>query len=281
MNDIRLIALDMDGTLLGSDHATIPPRNIEALRKAHAMGVKVAIASGRCWTLIQEYMDALGVVDYGITSNGGYVLDPASGETLVKFPMDPDQCIAIVDVMRKWGLAYELYIDGQNYVQADEMDGAELFTLSDEFLTMYRRQVQIVPDMKQIIAGRLPEKFDIFYVPPEHKAAIMDDIRKTGPVTFAAGMDTSLELTAVGVDKGRALSALAEKLGLGAENVMACGDANNDLEMLSWAYWSFAMANGTPEAKAAARFETAENFRAGVGLAVEKYVIKGEPPAEG
>lgn len=187
--------------------------------------------------------------------------------------MKNTQVLAIIDILRKWGLTYELYIDGQNYVQADEMDGAELFTLSKEFLSMYRRQVQIVPDMKLFAQNRLAEKFDVFYVPPQLRQTIMDEIAATGPVTFAAGMETCLELTAPAVDKGRALSALAQQLGLGPENVMACGDANNDLEMLSWAYWSVAMGNGTPEAKAAARFQTAENFNAGVARAVKRFVL--------
>lgn len=273
MNDIRLIALDMDGTLLDADHATIPARNKEVLRRAHEKGVRIAIASGRSWTLFKEYAEELGVVDFGITANGGFCLDTATNETLVKFPMDTQQCLAIIDVLRKWGLFYELYVDGQNYMQADELDGAEQYSLSEEFLTMFRRQVQVVPDMKAFVSTVEPEKFDIFYVPPQHKEAILAEILATGPVTFSGGMDTNLELTAIGVDKGRALAEMAAKLGMTAENVMAFGDANNDLEMLSWAWWSFAMANGTLEAKAAARFETGPNYESGVGQAVEKYVL--------
>lgn len=279
MNDIRLIALDMDGTLLDADHATIPPRNKEALRKAHDAGVKIAIASGRSWTLVEEYARELGTVDFGITANGGYCLDSVTGQTLVKFPMDTRQCLAIIDVLRKWGLFYELYVDGQNYMQADELNGAEQYSLSQEFLTMFRRQVQVVPDMKAFVETVQPEKFDIFYVPPQHKEVVMAEIAATGAVTFSGGMDTNLELTAAGVDKGRALAEMAKKLGMTAENVMACGDANNDLEMLAWAGWSFAMGNGTPEAKAAARFEAPPNYEAGVGQAVEQYVLAQAPEA--
>ena len=83
-----------------------------------------------------------------------------------------------------------------------------------------------------------------------------------------------MELAAGGVNKGTALQALAAHLGLGPEQVMAFGDAGNDLEMLSWAGWSFAMDNASPQAKAAAKYRTAANTEAGVGQAVEKYVLE-------
>ena len=76
------------------------------------------------------------------------------------------------------------------------------------------------------------------------------------------------------MSKGAALQALCAKLDLGPGEVMAFGDAGNDLEMLSWAGWSFAMENGTDEAKAAARYLAPANVDAGVGRMVEKYVLE-------
>lgn len=82
-----------------------------------------------------------------------------------------------------------------------------------------------------------------------------------------------MELTATGVNKGSAVQALCAKLGLGPEQVMAFGDAGNDLELLRWAGWSFAMDNGSDEAKAAARYTTGTNREGGVGMAVEQYLL--------
>ena len=83
-----------------------------------------------------------------------------------------------------------------------------------------------------------------------------------------------MELNAPGVHKGRALAALAQRLGLTADQVMAFGDADNDLEMLEYARWSFAMGNAAPEAKAAAKHVTGANDEGGVAMAVEEYVLK-------
>ena len=84
MTDIRLICLDMDGTLLDDDHATVPARNIRALRAASEQGAAVAIASGRGWSLLREVADQVEVVRYAVLSNGAAVLDVATGEWLYR-----------------------------------------------------------------------------------------------------------------------------------------------------------------------------------------------------
>lgn len=269
--DIRLIALDLDGTLLDADHATIPPRNLRALRAAAERGVKIAIASGRSWSLVEDTAQALGCVHYGITANGALVLDAADQSPLVKFPMDPHQCVEVIRVLRENGLYYELYVDGKNYMQTDQLEGARQYCLSDAFYEMFRRRVNLRPDMAAFAAGTVPEKFDIFYVDAHKRDQVVDALLATGPLEVTGALQTNLELTAQGVNKGRALAALADQLGLTAAQVMAFGDADNDLEMLAWAQWSFAMANGTDQAKAAAHFHTGRNDEGGVGMAVEKY----------
>lgn len=269
--DIRLIALDMDGTLLASDHATIPERNLNALRAAAAKGVKIAIATGRSWSLVRETAAQLNCVSYGITANGALALDVINNKPLVKFPMDTRQCVDIIRILRKHGLYYELYVNGDNYIQADEVAGAREFCLSEAFYEMFCRNMHTVPDMAAFAQGAVAEKFDIFYVAAEKRAAIVEELLSTGPLAVTGALQTNLELTAQGVNKGRSLAALAQRLGLTSSQVMAFGDADNDLEMLEWAGFSFAMANGTSQAKAAAKFLTGSNNEGGVGMAVEKY----------
>ena len=79
MTDIKLICLDMDGTLLGADHATVPARNIRALRAASERGAAVAVASGRPWGFLHEVAEQLGVLRYAVLSNGAAVLDVHTG----------------------------------------------------------------------------------------------------------------------------------------------------------------------------------------------------------
>lgn len=270
---VKLIALDMDGTLLGADHATIPARNLEALRKAAAGGVKLAIASGRSWSLIRETARALGPVRYGITANGAYTLDAATGEVMAEFPMDRKQCAAVIRILRKYGLPYELYFGPENYIQHSDREGSAQFILSESFQGVFLRNCTWVEDMLEPAKTLVPEKFDVFYVPEALRPQVLAELDATGPLSYSGALVTNLELTAAGVNKGAALAALAGRLGLERDEVMAFGDADNDLEMLSWAGWSFAMGNGVPAAKAAARFITGTNDEGGVGMAVEQYVL--------
>lgn len=273
MNDIRLIALDLDGTLLASDHAAIPQRNIDALRAAAKLGVKVAIASGRSWSLVRETVQALGCVSYAITANGAYALDTRRGEALASFPMDPRQCVDIIHILRRRGLFYELYIGPDNYMDEGDLEQAAGLGFSARFMEMFRRNTTLVPDVAQVAAQGQPGKFDIFYVPPADREQVAQEIAATGPLAFTSPLGENMELNAPGVHKGRALAAVAQRLGLDPEQVMAFGDADNDLEMLDFAHWSFAMGNAADAVKAAARFQTGPNYAAGVGQAVEEYVL--------
>lgn len=271
--DIRLIALDMDGTLLDADHHTIPQRNIDALRAAADRGVHIAIASGRSWSLLREHAQVLGCVDMAITANGAYALDTRRGETLASFPMDAQQCVEIIHILRRWGLSYELYIGADNYMDQGELEKASGLGFSPLFMEMFRRNTTLVPDVAPVAAQGQPGKFDIFYVPPAPRSQVTEELAATGPLVFTSPLGDNMELNAPGVHKGRALAAMAKKLGLGPGQVMAFGDADNDVEMLEYAHWSFAMGNAAPAAKAAARFQTGSNYAAGVGQAVEEYVL--------
>lgn len=271
---IKLIALDMDGTLLGADHRTVPAENVAALREASRRGVKVAIASGRSWSLIHETAEELGCVDYGVTANGGYVLDAATGLAQVRSPMEAGLSLAVIDILRRRELYFEVYINGKNYVQADDVEHLYQFALSEEFTGMFLRNMTVTQDMREVVRQHGVEKFDVFYVPPELRETVVAELTATGPMAYAAALDGNLELTAPGVNKGAALAALTEKLGIAPAEVMAFGDAGNDLEMLAWAEWSFAMENGTDAAKGAARYLAPPNYEGGVGRMVEKYVLK-------
>lgn len=270
---IKLIALDLDGTLLGADHDTIPRRNLDALRAAADRGVKIAIATGRSWSLVRETAAQMDAVHYGLTANGACVLEPATGRVLVKTPMDPAQCAAIISILRRRGLSYELYMDGRNYVQRDDIAHLDQFSLSDRFAQMFLRNMTVTEDMLEVVAAGEPEKFDIFYVPPEDREDVIREILTTGPTALSGGLADNLELTAPQANKGVALSALAGQLGLTADQVMAFGDASNDLEMLAWAGWSFAMANASPAVKQTARYQTGSNDQGGVGMAIEQYIL--------
>ena len=273
MSDIRLICLDMDGTLLDDDHATVPPRNVAALRAAAARGAAVTIASGRAWSLLQGVNARLGVTRYAVLSNGAAVLDVETGQWIYCRPMEPAVRRAILALLLDWGLPLEVYCEGENYIQADRAQQVIGSALSPEFAQVLRDCSHFPADLNAALDGKAVEKIHIFHVPPQRRQELLDAVAAWGPLDVTSSFGENMELTAPGVNKGTAVQALCAGLGVGPEQVMAFGDAGNDLELLRWAGWSFAMANADDEAKAAARYVTGSNTEAGVAMAVERYFL--------
>lgn len=271
--DIKLIALDMDGTLLDDDHVTVPRRNVEALRSAHDRGVKIALASGRSWSLLAGAVEQLECVDYGLCANGALVLDGATGETLYSRAMPNRQALAIIGILQAHKIPFEVYCQGKNYVRL--ADKALVRHNNPPSYVDFFEQVTTYPaDLAVALAGREVEKFNCFAVPVDKRESIEAAVRATGPVEVANAFGLNMEFALGGVTKGSGLGALCARLGLEAGQVMAFGDAGNDLEMLAFAGWSFAMANGSETAKACARYLAPANIEAGVGQMVEKYVLE-------
>ncbi len=273
MNDIRLICLDMDGTLLDDDHATVPPRNVAALRAAAERGAAVTIASGRAWSLLRAVDAQIGVTRYAVLSNGAAVLDVTTGEWLYRRPMDPNARRTILTLLLDWGLPFEVYCEGENYIQADRTEQVVGSALSPEFAQVLRSVSHFPEDLNAALEGKAVEKIHIFHVPPERRQELLDVVEACGPLAVTTSFGENMELTAPGVNKGSAVQALCARLGLEPNQVMAFGDAGNDLELLGWAGWSFAMGNASDEAKAVAHYTTGTNREGGVGMAVEQYLL--------
>ena len=128
----------------------------------------------------------------------------------------------------------------------ESCEGQRLPTLPD----VYKRQLQE--------SGLQPEKINLPYLPtPALRQEVWQRLEALGGLVLTSSIPDNIEINAQGADKGSALRALAERLGIPREKVMALGDNGNDVTMLQYAGVSVAMGDGSPEAKAAARFLTA------------------------
>ncbi|MBM6939191.1 HAD family hydrolase [Pseudoflavonifractor phocaeensis] len=278
MSPVRLIACDLDGTLLDADHCTIPAVNVAALREASARGASIVIASGRPWSLVQDIAAQLGCLDYAVTCNGASVVEAATGKTLVAHGMDRRVWTGIAAALRAYDIFFSVYCEGECYVERwmveKAMHMAELTLLNPKFQENFLRITTVVDSLDEALADRRVEKIDAFHVPEEARKPVEEAVLALGPVYMASGLTSSMEFTAAGCDKGAALSELCAALGMDASAVMAFGDGGNDVEMLRWAGQSYAMANAGPAARAAARYETASNAQGGVGQAVERDFLQ-------
>ena len=131
---VKIITLDLDGTLMSPDHLTVSQENKDALRAAHEKGVKIAVATGRTLAIMGDVCTQVPQVDYIIHSNGAGVVDRKTGERLYSNLMSWDFSEKIIDFLNTKPCFYELYVDGKSYVQEDRAPYFITDVLPKEFI---------------------------------------------------------------------------------------------------------------------------------------------------
>lgn len=276
---IKLIVTDLDGTFLNSNHVTIPKENIEAFRKAHEMGVKVAIASGRTKILTNYLVEQLPFLDYLVTSNGAITYDLKTGETVCSTLMSNTQSVEIFNILKDYNLIYEIYFNGKCYMNNESYSMFDTEHVSPHIHALLKDFIKPVPSLETLIDGQGIEKLNILSLTGEERLEIEEKVKKSCSVAFASsfpivkGANGNLEMTDKDATKGFAVKGLCDALGITSENVMCFGDGENDCSMLSFADYSFAMANGTDLVKSTAKYVTDTNDNAGVAKAINTYVF--------
>ncbi len=276
---IKLIVTDLDGTFLNSNHVTIPQENIAAFKKAHEMGIKVAVASGRTKILTDYLIEQLPFLDYLITSNGAITYDLKANKVVCSTLLSEAQSIEIFDILDEYGLPYEIYFDGDCYMNDRSYAMFDTEHVSPHIHALLKDFIKPVSSLETLIDGQGIEKLNILSLSGEERLEIEDKVNKICDVAFASsfpivkGVNGNLEMTDRNATKGFAIKGLADALGIGKENIMCFGDGENDCSMLELADYSFAMANGSDYAKNTAKFMADTNDNGGVAKAIQKYVF--------
>ena len=269
---IRLIVTDLDGTLLGDDHKGVSRRDREALALARDRGAVVAIASGRTWQALADAAEQIAVAHYAILSNGAALRRADTGEVEPVREILPGCWEPVVRLLWRRGGVFELYAGGRSYIEEGDFLRLGECGLSPGFLEDLRSYNTPSQGVWQQLRGRPIEKINGLYLPEGAQEEVQAAIAQTAGLVRTSSIPGSLELNATGCNKGVALQALCAELGIAPEETMAFGDADNDLEMLRFAHWSFAMENGSAEAKEAARYRTASNAESGVSQAILRHL---------
>jgi len=283
MKRVGLIALDMDGTLLLSDHHTVPQRNIDAIRKADSMGIRVAISTGR---MIEDASDFIRRYDLPcmlIAANGARAASGPmpGGEMLYRENLAPKDAHAALDILMASGLAIHGFEDG--VVNTVDNGSGKKYHLVYRGLIEDRygeNEIRKAADrgvMKLFAVGDgfAGDVYDPRVAPTREK--LMAALPHLQITSSAPG---NVEIISPKAGKGAALAHVAALLGLTRENVMAVGDAGNDLNMLEYAYHSVAMGNATDDVLACCRYRTAGNDDCGVAEIIERVMDAKEAAHE-
>lgn len=269
---IKLIASDLDGTLMSTDHLTVAPRTKNALVSAQNKGIKIAIATGRALSFTAGVTAQIPFVDYVVCSNGASVYDRKNGKFIYRNTVSAEITSKAVKLLASLPVYYNIYIDGEIYVQRGAEQYFENTGLPTVFLEEFASRLTVCDDIISATEGKEAELIDVFYGNADLKNIIFDFFEAHGLVLTSA-LAGVVSATAVGADKGTALKGLGEILDIKADEMMSFGDASNDSTMLKYAYYSFAMENGDEICKASARFSAPSNAEDGVAQMIEKYAL--------
>ena len=271
MQPIRLIAIDLDGTLLNSKKE-ISSYNLAVLRRAIAAGVYVTISSGRKYADAMAFSERIAPGQPVICSNGAMACTHDPFDVVYCECMSKEKLRAVVTLLEKETCYYHVYCDDGSVMESRTGNPGKQRKLN---CYDYIGQVLSADEMPKYVGdGAL--KVVCFTPDTDKLQRIRAGMEAIGGLEINSSWWDNLEMLAGGVHKGAALRALAEKLGIPIEQTMAIGDNENDLSMLHAAGVAVVMGNAVDAIKAQADYVTDTNDEDGVGRAVEKLVLNRE-----
>ena len=271
MHNYRLIVSDLDGTML-DEHSELTPRTVAAAQKIREAGAELALCSGRMGHAMLDYAGQLEVTLPMITYNGAAVADPVTAKVLKSYMIPASGAREICAFAEGFGLHTQLYRD--NLVICEK---------SNDFMEYYVREMHT--DRVKISATGRPLSQVVDYEVPkvlmistvERVAQLLPVFREhfAGRYTCVTSNPRYLEVIPIGVDKGRAMTALCGELSVPLDRVAAFGDAINDLPMLQAAGLGVAMANASEAVRAGADEVAGSNREDGWAIKIEEMISAG------
>jgi Cof subfamily protein (haloacid dehalogenase superfamily) len=264
----RLLALDLDGTLIGED-LRIPDAVRRAIRRAQDAGVYVTLATGRSVRATLPFATALDIDAPLICYQGARIQHARTGEVIFNHLVPSDLAIEVARIVGGAGVHIQAYIDDELYVPVERPE-IEVYTR----LSPVPIPVHIVDDLAQVLAERPPTK--LVFVADEATVKLWVERlqqRFGERLSIMRSYPVFGEAVAPGCSKATALAFLADQLGVPREATVAVGDQENDIPMLRWAGLGLAVANAVPAVLAVADAVVPSVWEAGVAVAIERYML--------
>lgn len=274
MKPIKIIAVDLDGTLLNSEKK-VSPQDKKMIEKAAGSGVHIIPATGRLYNAVPDEVKSLEGVRYLILANGAVVYDMKENRDVLHSEIPREQAKEIFDFLDAYPCIYGCYISDQSWMTHEAKDQIDRYVPEVAFRPLITAFNETADDLRDLVASRDVDvqKIQLF----SGDAALIDHLLIRIPEEFPGVVTTSsirhnVEINAASAQKGVALLRLADFLGIGQEMTMAIGDAINDIDMIKAAGVGVAMANAfAKEVKEAADYITSDCDHGGVAEAIEKF----------
>ena len=277
MKDIKVIALDLDGTLLDPDK-NLSKANYEALKAAAEKGIEIVPATGRYFSAMPQCIRDLPFIHYSININGATVVKLSTNEVVYKAEIPLSEALDIMRWLDTKPALYDCYMNDHGWITGAFKEKANDYVTDPHYQDMVRNLRESVPELKQFITetGRDIQKIQFFTYDHDFQQETLHHGAERFPdiICTCSVKDQNVEFNNKKANKGDALIGLAEYLGYSRENTMAFGDGDNDVPMIKAAAVGVAMENSCPEALAAADIITLSNAEDGVAKVINEYCLK-------
>jgi len=271
--EIKLIALDLDGTLL-TTQKMLTDRNRGALQKCAEQGIEIVPCTGRIWKGVPEVVKNLPGVHYAITVNGAMVEDVRTCRTLDERKMNVQTALDILNMAGQFQTMYDAYVDGLGYGEARFMEHMDAYGIPETLQTMIlstRIPVQDLISKIQAMA-RPVDKINYFFSDAAERLRAKQALELRHDVIVTSSFPENLEINGPGATKGEAIVRLADYLGIPREQTMGFGDGENDMTMMTMSGVGVAMGNAVDILKKHADYVTVTNDEDGVAAALEHFL---------
>lgn len=289
---IKVIASDMDGTLLGEDHK-IAPETLSAIKEACDAGIRFMICTGRNFPGAMNELEGADLTCDYIVGSGAEVRNPRQ-QVVRSTAISPRLCREIYETVRKYPISVTFCTDGDDYrigteeeveeslirqIQAFHLNQCRDEIRDTELYQRMKRNTRVISGIEELEKAGLPVyKLFLFSGDLEMLDKIRRELEKNQEIAVSSSFENNLEITDVKAQKGPVLKEYIESLGYTMDEVMALGDSLNDYSMLSMDFGAtVAMENAVPEIRRVAKYTTRSNVEFGVAYAIRE-LLKHQGP---
>lgn len=270
---IRLFATDLDNTLLVDKK--IPDENINAFKKLKEHGVTVCLISGRTLSSIRYLAKQAGIECAKIGSNGA-VGDDVNGNNFISKELSDDTVLKLIEIGEKYNIFFHFYDYTDYYSPFMKPDYYSHLLVSEENIgNRYQCGFHIIPEIRDVVGKVKVMKFQ-YIVPEKLEEEIYEKVKEIKGISITYSDKGLLEIMADGVNKWSALKAFGELKGIKQEEMCACGDYLNDIEMIQNAGVGVAVGNASDEVRAKADYVAKPFYEYGIADAVKHLFKIGE-----